>query len=225
MIEAIVDNETWGLRVTSIVRSVGIVVFEGRNVLEKHYFRINEDEQRVAFEYAPVAPEPFMQFLPRTVDRSTVEWWAKPENAAAQDTIMDAPLFSWVGGRTICGSVGDRVQAIWAKPGMFDLPMLRDLFGQDIWPYWKERDLSTLLGEFDPARTTRPKFDGTPHNALDDAVHAHTWLCDLRERLGKPSIYPFELAWGEYAAAGYKYGSDALDHVRLGWEIARGEKP
>lgn len=35
----------------------------------------------------------------------------------------------------------------------------------------------------------------------------------------------FEEAWAEFEAAGFQYGEDALDNVRLGFEIARGRKP
>lgn len=182
MIEAMVDNETWGIRTTSVVRSTGIVVFDGRRVIEKLYFRIDEDEQEIIRD-VELFPDERTVFPPRTRDDSTVTWWAKPENAAAQDTILQAPLLTWRHARSICGQVGEIAQNVWAKPGMFDLPMLRDLFGQDIWPYWKERDLSTLLGEFDPNRETRPSFVGVPHNALDDAIHAHEWLMRVRDMM------------------------------------------
>lgn len=182
MIEAMIDLETWGIRTTSVVRSVGIVVFDGNAVLQEHYFRIPESEQLQARH---VGGDQWME--PRTKDSSTMEWWAKPENAEAQKIISDAPLLSWAEGRSIAKNVGELAQNIWAKPGMFDLPMMRDLFGQDIWPYWKERDMSTLIAEFDPERTTKQPFKGTKHVAIDDAKHAHIWLHRLRWKM-KPDV-------------------------------------
>lgn len=35
----------------------------------------------------------------------------------------------------------------------------------------------------------------------------------------------FEQAWKIYTDAGYQYGKDALEQVRLGWNIARGALP
>lgn len=178
MIEAMVDLETWGIRATSVVRSVGIVVFDGATVLDRHYFRISEQDQ-----YQECHRADGKHYAARTIDKSTMDWWAKPENAAAQEMIEQAPLISWEEARTICGKVGDKVKHVWAKPAGFDLVILRDLFGQDIWPYWKERDLTTLVNEFDHGGMTKPVFQGTKHNALHDAEHAHTWLINLRSVL------------------------------------------
>jgi hypothetical protein len=33
----------------------------------------------------------------------------------------------------------------------------------------------------------------------------------------------FERAWKRMERKGYKYGADALEQVRLGWRLARGE--
>lgn len=33
----------------------------------------------------------------------------------------------------------------------------------------------------------------------------------------------FEKAWKRMESKGYQYGADALEHVRLGWRLARGE--
>jgi hypothetical protein len=184
MIEAAVDLETWGIRTTSVVRSVGIVIFEDRNVLETHYFRLDQTDQLQSRFHESATPP---TFLPRTMDQSTIDWWGKEENSTANATIMSAPVLTWEEGRQICGQTGDKVKRIWSKPGMFDLPMLRDLFGQDIWKYWQEACFSSLLAEFDPARTTRPQFVGTEHDALDDAKHLHTWICDFRDWMAKPA--------------------------------------
>lgn len=178
MIEAIADLETWGIRSTSVVRSVGVVVFDGATVLEREYFRISEANQ-----YEANHRSDGKLYVARTVDKSTMDWWNKPENASAQEMIEQAPLISWDEARTKLGQIGQRVKNIWAKPAGFDLVMLRDLFGQDIWDYWKERDLSTLIGEFDPTKRTKPMFLGTPHNALHDAEHAHSWLINFRRAL------------------------------------------
>lgn len=35
----------------------------------------------------------------------------------------------------------------------------------------------------------------------------------------------FEQVWSQMEAKGYQYGPEALEQVRLGWELARGVKP
>lgn len=42
---------------------------------------------------------------------------------------------------------------------------------------------------------------------------------------GIAAITTFEDAWGPFMAAGYQYGASALQHVRFGWEIAKGKQP
>jgi len=47
-------------------------------------------------------------------------------------------------------------------------------------------------------------------------------LYEIVDRLKGP---PFEEAWGVFEKAGYRYGEDALENVRFGFEIGRGRRP
>lgn len=68
--------------------------------------------------------------------------------------------------------------------------------------------------------------------ALMEAVQA-TVVDSLEEfRLLKSSLHQqqrdareaeFRAAWARMEAAGYRYGRDALEQVRMGWRLARGE--
>lgn len=163
-IELMVDKETLGIRATSVVLSVGLVKFCGRQVVQTAHFGLDIWEQ--------VARG-------RTVDKSTIDWWSTQPGGWERINVPKVTLAE------LTVEVREMVKdcaLIWAKPAGFDLVMMRDLLGQDIWRYSKERDMSTLLGEFDPGRGTEPEFDGQRHDALADALHQHRWLCDLRDR-------------------------------------------
>ena len=57
---------------------------------------------------------------------------------------------------------------VWAKGPDFDCVILASLFPAIKWPFWKHRDVRTVL---DVAGIRDRKFEGTAHNALDDAVN------------------------------------------------------
>lgn len=182
-IELSLDNETMATTQNAVVLTVGGVLFRGPEILETCYFRVNLDEQFARG---------------REVSGSTMNWWMS--QSEAMSTILEAPEVRLATGRAILRDMGAKAQKVWARPGMFDLPMLRHLFGHDLWDdsptpkrlnhgYQKENDLGTLVQEFDPDRRLAGTFVGTPHNALDDAKHHHRWLIALRQMLYERGAY------------------------------------
>lgn len=179
MIELSLDNETLDILPTACVLTVGGVLFQGREILETAYFAVELQPQIDAG---------------RTLSASTIRWWLDQGDAARRSLLAPAEIKIST-GRAILRDMGSKAERIWARPGMFDLPMLRHLFGQDLWddpqPRWKhhgyqkEADLGTLVKEFDPHGEFRPKFEGTAHDALDDAKHHHVWLMNIREGVQK----------------------------------------
>ena len=45
----------------------------------------------------------------------------------------------------------------------------------------------------------------------------------LHEQQREAREAEFRAAWARMEAAGYRYGKDAIEQVRLGWRLARGE--
>ncbi len=80
-------------------------------------------------------------------------------------------------------------------------------------------------------------FFGPPH--LGFALKLHIGVCCVdsfyawQEKRAASPVSPggpdaFRAAWAEMEAQGYQYGEDAIESVRLGWELAMrhiGSKP
>lgn len=177
MRELHVDNETYDTRPSAVVLTVGCVLVEGDKIIEEICFGVDVAEQLAKG---------------RTISASTLQWWMGQGEAARKALFDDIRIMSIDEGRKIMKYAGVRVERVWSRPGMFDLPMLRSLFGQDIWDdmdekrfgrgYQKEADMQGLVLELDPRRELSGTFEGTPHNALDDAKHHHKWLQRIRAR-------------------------------------------
>jgi hypothetical protein len=56
--------------------------------------------------------------------------------------------------------------------------------------------------------------------ALKRAAEILRSLADAPAVPEVPKAVTFEQAWATYVAKGYRYGPDALEQVRFGWEIA-----
>lgn len=177
--EMSVDNETLDTLHSAVVLTVGAVVFRGSTIVEKIYFAVDVQEQIDRG---------------RTISGSTIMWWLVQDEKARR-ALIEPTALKISTGRAILREWGARCEHIWARPAMFDLPMLRSLFGQDLWDdmeakrhnhgYQKERDLNSLARELDPLGLLKPPFEGTAHCALDDALHHHTWLMNMRRYVEK----------------------------------------
>jgi hypothetical protein len=176
MLEMHVDNETLDVKPTAVVLTVGAVMVEGDEIIKDIYFALDIQEQLN---------------LGRTISGSTIAWWMQ-QSADAIKPLFDAPKLTIGEARAVVRGHAYKCERIWARPGMFDLVMLRDLLGADIWDnlgekrfgrgYQKEADMQGLVLEFDPRRALAPAFEGVPHHALHDARHHHRWLQAIRKR-------------------------------------------
>ena len=60
-------------------------------------------------------------------------------------------------------------------------------------------------------------------NKIDNDTYTNMHKIEFSS--GGPTPETFEQVWARYEAAGYVYGRDALELVKLGFEIARGKQP
>lgn len=67
---------------------------------------------------------------------------------------------------------------------MFDLPILTNLFHVKPWSYSNERCFRTVRAILDPDYRLAPPFEGTPHNAANDAANQIAYLVTLQELVG-----------------------------------------
>ena len=155
------DLETLGTRPDTVILTLGAVKFDPFDSDQEPgpgiYMRMDIEEQLA---------------LGRTVDDSTIEWWAK------QDPRVQAEAFD-EGDRTSVNQlhrelnkflvgVGD----IWTQGPVFDIAILEDLYRSQNWGFpwlfWQIRDSRTLFSVHgDPRQRGRDQA----HNALMDCVY------------------------------------------------------
>lgn len=154
------DLETGGLRPSSAIFSIGAVKFDPLSdaIVDRFHFAISPDQND-------------LPHTPRTFDGSTIQWWTCQPTPFAQLAEIPQRTYTQVVQEFTRFCLG--AEHIWANSPTFDVSMLRHLYTQlnQRFPfaYFKERDIRTLKALLPPQRL--PAFEGTPHNALDDAAH------------------------------------------------------
>lgn len=152
--QASIDLETLGRSPSAPILSVGLVLFNDTEVLSRHEWFPDIQEQLNA------GAEP---------DASTVLWWFETADTARLPQVEAT--------RTPVASVLAAIRAtlpggclVWGNGPSFDCAILAELFrrhGQPTpWEFWNERCLRTLLSLKPGATRVRP---ATPHCALSDA--------------------------------------------------------
>lgn len=157
-----IDTETLGTYFDSVILSVGAVKFDPKGEQEPHspfYLKLDTDFQ--------------IEQLGRTVNESTMEWWAKQDHSLIDETFSDDdrvyPIeFIKEFNRYVVGC-----DNYWAQGAVFDFAILEHLYKNMGIPfpinYWACRDSRTLfkLMPSDP----RHKMNDNAHNALSDAYY------------------------------------------------------
>lgn len=164
-IHIMVDLETWGTAPGSDIRSIGAVVFDPV-----------EGDVGPTFYQNLTGGEAYGLMR----DSDTVEWWSRqsPEAQRALETDQVDTAFGlarfvdwWIemqGGP----ATRDNYARFWANGPQFDYVLLEAAYssvGQHTpWIYRAPRDCKTA---WDMAGGVDLPFEGTEHNALDDAIH------------------------------------------------------
>lgn len=127
----------------------------------------------------------------RGVTGDTIKWWMR-QDKAAQNTVC-------AGGCLLKPALKDFAQ--WFRKGTgtderriwgngFDVGMLENAyeehFGMTPWKFWNIRDVRTITDIiWDKFTKEDFPFQGTPHNALDDAIHQATYVSAMWQALKK----------------------------------------
>lgn len=192
-----VDLETLDTEQSAVVLSVGLVAFDPmtKELGEKLYIELTDttDDQ---------------QTIGRTISSSTFKWWMQqgvlarrvfatmPQEGAYRPSSLPEAL------NAICGffarNGGDKVQ-LWGNGADFDNVILGSLFDsmglKKPWSYSRNRCFRTmkrLSGIMGNLKIQTPDFEGTPHNALDDAVHQAVHLQEIFACLARQSSASLE---------------------------------
>ncbi|HAX5209098.1 TPA: 3'-5' exoribonuclease [Escherichia coli] len=172
-----VDMETAGTGPDAAILSVGLVQFNPATG-EQLASRSVKIDLCSAVEHGGV------------IEPGTMQWWAE-QSDAAREVLRPRNACSFPVAmhkiQTWLDDVGPAY--VWSNGAGFNCVVLRralERAGHKAWPFWMDCDVCTMvmLGRqlgFDP-KTDMP-FEGTVHNALDDAVHQVKYVSAIWQRL------------------------------------------
>ncbi len=172
-----IDLEALGTKQHSVFISIGACRFNPHTgeIDEKFYEHIDWDSAIKA---------------ERSMDASTIKWWLQQSDAARKEILRQGKplkdvlkaLGKWT--RTVASS------KVWGNGATFDISMLENaydnMFGVQPWDFWNVRDVRTIVdlatGKISQGEM---KFEGTQHNALDDAIHQAKYVSKMWQALRK----------------------------------------
>ena len=173
--DCMLDLETMGTTPGSAVVAIGAVMFDRETASIGDKFYVNLDlEQVMAAGF--------------TATGGTLEFWLKQPDEARLQLLKD-PVFLVDGVMSFAefvthGELGvNKDMRVWGNGAAFDNVLLRCVYERlgmlAPWNFWNDRCFRTIKNEEPRAKELLPEFVGTPHNALDDAVHQAKWAINL----------------------------------------------
>lgn len=156
-----IDIETLSLDTDAVILSIGAVAFD-RNIIGDTFERSINISSNLDHD--------------RSIEGDTLEWWLQQDTEATDVLVggkdLEPALVEFV---TWYDEIG--FDEVWANSPSFDCTKLEHAFDslglETPWTYDEKRDYRTLRNlplDVDPD----VDFDGTEHNALDDALYQAT---------------------------------------------------
>ena len=169
------DLETMGVSPSTIILTLGAVHFNpwGNGYGDKIYFRISIDDQDA---------------LGRTIDQSTLDWWAKQDSAIMEEAFSPDDRIPLVDAIEQFHKFAWGCKCFWSHGATFDLVILENIYrqlGKPLpWNFWQLRDTRSVfdLG-LDPEMP-----QGSKHNALEDAIRQAVGVQNIYAKLKKAGI-------------------------------------
>jgi len=175
--EIVIDLETLDTAVTALPLSIGCCAFDVGKPFKPETFYVGIDL------YSTLHGGAF------TVSVDTLRWWYNQPNDARSDAMNgSSPLTLAL--KDLCAWVknldGDQ-HHLWGNGAGFDNPIIHRMYAatdvEDPFVYWNDRCYRTMKSLF--KYIPKPRFAGTKHNALDDAVfeaeHLHSILRHIKK--------------------------------------------
>lgn len=150
-----IDCETLDVGERPVLLSIGAVVFNDQQIL--HYFD------------AGISTESTTDF---DVSQDTLDWWSEQSLAAREQAFSGTENIKDALIRLVNFYTQHECTEIWSKGALADIRWINNALDHfDIerpWKFYKEFCFRTLLKSVPQFEIP---FTGTPHSALDDAIH------------------------------------------------------
>jgi len=170
MNHVMIDLETLGTKPNSVFIALGACQFEPSTGELGHSIY-----QRIDWNSAMQSE--------LVVDADTIKWWMRQSDAARLELIEEGDQLNcaldvfkdWLTNNC----------KVWGNGATFDISILEHAYKHNApWKYWNVRDVRTVV---DLAHGIVEKddinFDGTAHNALDDATHQAKYVSAMWQAL------------------------------------------
>ena len=159
-IDIMIDMETLGTKTDCAILTIGACRFDprGDGITDQLSLKLDITEQTEVYK--------------RTVDESTMDWWAKQSPDAINEAFSDDNRLSFRDAMDQLFKFCWNRNAVWSNGAIFDIMIAESAFRQlDMripWPFWSVRDTRTL---YDVAQV-KLSDDGksTSHKAVEDAI-------------------------------------------------------
>lgn len=167
-----IDLETMGTKPTAAILTVGAVIFDPVKQLigDRFYRRVQWDTN-----------------VGRDFDPDTIKWWMAQDEEARREILDEGtePLNFVLRQleRWICDLAYDPL--VWSNGSNFDIAILDNAYGyhHSGWGFRSIRDMRTVMDLAGLDSNCVP-FAGTPHHALDDAIHQARCVLEAYKVLG-----------------------------------------
>jgi exodeoxyribonuclease VIII len=178
MKDVMVDIETFSTGRDAVIASVGAVRFDldTGEIGEGFYMNIDtETQEELGFNKDP----------------ATIQWWSEQCQEARDALLSPAPVHINVFAEAFAMFCKKGKGCnLWGNGSNFDNRVLREAYTllevKCPWHYRNDRDVRTLvaLGRSLGINTkSKQPFEGTVHNALDDAKHQVKYCCDTWQKI------------------------------------------
>ena len=168
-----IDLETLDVSPRAVVLSIGAIVFDFKRMQTLRTYEATlqlEDQMATG----------------RTVKTSTVHWWLEQSSEARLAiTSPDALARKSISYDLMLKELKSFLPSdgfVTAKPAMFDLAILSDMHGGDLFRHRRGFDMHTLCCVVDPNRELCPK-NALAHSALADARWQLEWLVNIVKKM------------------------------------------
>ena len=168
-----IDLETLDVSPRAVVLSIGAIVFDFKRMqtLRTYEATLQLEDQTAAG---------------RTVKTSTVHWWLEQSSEARLAiTSPDALARKSISYDLMLKELKSFLPSdgfVTAKPAMFDLAIISDMHGGDLFRHRRGFDMHTLCCVIDPNRELCPQ-NALAHSALADARWQLEWLVNIVKKM------------------------------------------